>query len=134
MSETNEQAAGEKPGEKKSTDEKLRNLLMQAAVVKLVKAGVDAGASEGAAEGYGDIVTKLREELERAEGELLRSPKSDLVMGEVMVLNRLVAFFNGASAHFERQSRERFADVREYLERLGVPKDFSDTLRPYKRS
>ena len=131
MSDTTEHTAGEKLGETKG--DVLRTMLMQAAIVKLLQAGVDAGGVEGSGVAYADIVEKLREELARAEEELARSPKSDLVMGEVMVLNKLLAHFSDAPAHFEKKAAKRFDDLRAYMDRLDVPKTFSDHLRPRKR-
>ncbi|WP_395066232.1 hypothetical protein [Paraburkholderia silvatlantica] len=78
---------------------------------ELLETATEIGNVAGHGCAYRDVQKQIEEAIAKAEDELTRNPKSDLVMGEIMALHRLAARIAPAPATYERKAQE-------YSERL----------------
>lgn len=79
-----------------------RSLVAQM-TMRMIEVAKDRGELQGRRDAYRDINKVLGDALVSVEDELARAPTSDLVMGEIMALKRMVAHFEAAPVYYEHR-------------------------------
>jgi hypothetical protein len=103
-------------------DEGLRaaSTLARALFGKLLIVSHDAGSLLGRETAYRDLLAELTEMREAADEALKRSPKSELVLAEIMALQKLISHFTPAPEFFAHKGDERTDSLRDYCEHIGL--------------
>jgi hypothetical protein len=89
-----------------------------AVIVKLLAAARGMGKYDGCVLSYRDVIEHLEKALASAEDELTRAPKSELVMGEIITLKKLVAHFAPAPAFYEEKAEQCTERMTTFVEEL----------------
>jgi hypothetical protein len=101
-----------------STRMKDSDHLKIAVIVKLLDAARGMGKYDGCVVSYRDVNEHLAKALASAEDELTRAPTSELVMGEIMTLKKLVAHFAPAPAFYEEKAEQCTERMTSFVEEL----------------
>ena len=94
--------------------------LARALFGKLLIVSHDAGSLLGRETAYRDLLGELDEMRKQADEALTRSPKSELILAEIMALQKLIAHFTPAPEYFAHKGDERTDNLRDYCEHIGL--------------
>lgn len=106
----------------KATDEALEgaSILARALFGKLLVVAHDAGSLLGRETAYRDVVAELTDMRKAADEALTRSPTSELVLAEIMALQKLISHFTPAPEYFAHKGDESTERLRTYCEHIGL--------------
>jgi hypothetical protein len=98
----------------KLSDARLRAALL----ARLLHASRDMGGFHGRMTAYRDVTEEIAKALASAEEELARAPSSDLVMGEIIALQKLAAHFADATSHYRKRYEEYAEELTDSVSQL----------------